>query len=107
MQTIAVGSRLTHGRTAFSVSKGWFLFFDHEEFRRQILRSRHDAPVAGHQGRAKTLELVSRDFISQHCAVMFTATSMAVTPANVPSPPTMLATGFCNLFPPPTLLGKK
>ena len=35
---------------------------DHEELRRQILRSRHDAPAAGHQGRAKTLELVSRDF---------------------------------------------
>ena len=27
---------------------------DHEELRRQILRSRHDAPAAGHQGRAKT-----------------------------------------------------
>jgi hypothetical protein len=35
---------------------------DHEELCRQILRSRHDAPAAGHQGRAKTLELVSRDF---------------------------------------------
>jgi hypothetical protein len=35
---------------------------DHEELRRQILHSRHDAPAAGHQGRAKTLELVSRDF---------------------------------------------
>ena len=35
---------------------------DHEELRRQILRSRHDAPAAGHQGRAKTLELVSQDF---------------------------------------------
>jgi hypothetical protein len=35
---------------------------DHEELRRQILRSRHDAPAAGHQGRAKNLELVSRDF---------------------------------------------
>jgi hypothetical protein len=35
---------------------------DHEELRRQILRSRHDALAAGHQGRAKTLELVSWDF---------------------------------------------
>jgi transposase InsO family protein len=35
---------------------------DHEELRYQILRSRHDAPAAGHQGRAKTLELVGRDF---------------------------------------------
>lgn len=33
-----------------------------EELRRQILRSRHDAPAAGHQGRAKTLDLVARSF---------------------------------------------
>lgn len=33
-----------------------------EELQRQILRSRHDAPAAGHQGRAKTLELVTRIF---------------------------------------------
>lgn len=33
-----------------------------DELRRQILRSRHDAPAAGHQGRAKTLELVTRIF---------------------------------------------
>jgi transposase InsO family protein len=33
-----------------------------EELQRQILRSRHDAPAAGHQGRAKTLELVTRSF---------------------------------------------
>ena len=35
---------------------------DDEELRRKILRSRHDAPALGHQGRAKTLELVSRTF---------------------------------------------
>ena len=35
---------------------------DDEELRREILRSRHDAPAAGHQGRAKTLDLVARDF---------------------------------------------
>jgi transposase InsO family protein len=35
---------------------------DDEEIRRQILRSRHDAPAAGHQGRAKTLDLVIRSF---------------------------------------------
>jgi len=33
-----------------------------EEIRRQILRSRHDAPAAGHQGCAKTLDLVMRTF---------------------------------------------
>lgn len=32
------------------------------DLQRQILRSRHDAPAAGHQGRAKTLELVTRSF---------------------------------------------
>ena len=35
---------------------------DDEELRRQILRSRQDAPAAGHQGQAKTLELVTRTF---------------------------------------------
>lgn len=35
---------------------------DNEEFRRQILRSRHDAPAAGHLGRAKTVDLVARTF---------------------------------------------
>jgi len=35
---------------------------DNHELRRQILRSRHDAPSAGHQGRAKTLDLVARKF---------------------------------------------
>lgn len=35
---------------------------DNEELRRQILRSRHDAPIAGHQRRAKTLDLVARSF---------------------------------------------
>lgn len=33
-----------------------------EVLKSEILKSRHDAPAAGHQGRAKTLELVSRDF---------------------------------------------
>lgn len=35
---------------------------DDEELKRQILRSRHDALAAGHQGRTKTLELVMRTF---------------------------------------------
>lgn len=33
-----------------------------EELYRQILRSRHDAPAAGHQGRSKTVDLVARNF---------------------------------------------
>lgn len=33
-----------------------------EALRSQIIRSRHDAPVAGHPGRAATFELISRDF---------------------------------------------
>lgn len=35
---------------------------DDNELRRQILQSRHDAQAAGHQGRAKTLEVVTRSF---------------------------------------------
>lgn len=35
---------------------------DNEEIQLQILRSRHDAPLAGHLGRAKTLDLVTRTF---------------------------------------------
>ena len=35
---------------------------DDEELRRQILRSRHDALAARHQGRAKALELVTQIF---------------------------------------------
>lgn len=35
---------------------------DEEELRRQILRSKHNAPVARHQGQAKTLELMTRIF---------------------------------------------
>ena len=35
---------------------------DDEELKQQILRSRHDALAAGHQGRTKTLELVMRTF---------------------------------------------
>ena len=42
--------------------KGAVFVPDHKELRRQILCSSHDAPAAGQQGRAKTLELVSRDF---------------------------------------------
>jgi len=33
-----------------------------EELQRQILRSKHDAPIARHQGRIKTLNLVIRIF---------------------------------------------
>lgn len=35
---------------------------DEEELRRQILRSRHDAPMTAHPGRAKTVDLVTRTF---------------------------------------------
>ena len=42
--------------------RGAIMVPDNEEFRRQILRSRHDAPAAGHLGRAKTVDLVARTF---------------------------------------------
>ena len=35
---------------------------DNDELKRQILRSKHDAPAMGHQGRLKTLDLVTRTF---------------------------------------------
>lgn len=35
---------------------------NNEEIGLHILRSRHDAPTAGHEGRAKTLDLVTRSF---------------------------------------------
>lgn len=42
--------------------KGTIFVPNNAEIHRQILRSRHDAPAAGHQGRAKTLDLVARSF---------------------------------------------
>ena len=36
---------------------------DHGDMRLKIMRSRHDSPSAGHQGYAKTTDLVSRDYI--------------------------------------------
>ena len=33
-----------------------------DDLRRQIVHNHHDSPVAGHPGRWKTLELVSRNY---------------------------------------------
>ena len=107
LQTFVVGSRHTPGTTAFSVSKEQFLFLTTRNFADRFY-ARVTTPLL------QAIKDVPRPsswclgiFIGHHCAVMFTATSMAVIHASVPSPPTMLATDFCNLFPPPTLLGKK
>ena len=35
---------------------------DHSELQLRIIQEAHDAPVAGHPGRSKTLELVSRNY---------------------------------------------
>jgi hypothetical protein len=61
-------ANIRHRFKAYSFKDGLLRFEDtiivpdDEELRRQILRSRHDVPTAGHQGRAKTLNLVARDF---------------------------------------------
>lgn len=38
------------------------IFVPDDEDIQQLLRSRHDAPAAGHEGRAKTVDLVARTF---------------------------------------------
>lgn len=59
---------IRHRLQGYNLSEGILRFNDKiyvpddAELKRQILRSRHDAPAAGHQGRAKTLDLVSRSF---------------------------------------------
>lgn len=59
---------IRHRLQGYNLSEGILRFNDKiyvpddAELKRQILRSRHDAPAVGHQGRAKTLDLVSRSF---------------------------------------------
>ena len=36
---------------------------DHGDIRLRIMKSRHDSPLAGHQGYAKTVELISRNYV--------------------------------------------
>jgi hypothetical protein len=36
---------------------------DYGDSRLKIMKSRHDSPLAGHQGYAKTLDLITRDFV--------------------------------------------
>ena len=43
---------------------------DNDELRIQILRDHHDAQAAGHPGRARTLDLVSRSFYWCHTPVV-------------------------------------
>jgi len=75
LETLKVGPvQLRKGLEEWNVEEGLILYRGlvyvpkDSEIRREILKLYHDTPAAGHPGRAKTLELVSRNYWWPHMA---------------------------------------
>jgi hypothetical protein len=60
--TVKDGSVLTWSETSGLRDEGKLLVPDWRGARRRVLEARHDNLLAGHPGRDKTIELVSRDY---------------------------------------------